>query len=787
MALSYFNDNVVKGKDYILNHYRHKRIKDKHLLTTDHGGWVALDDCEFKKILRYDLDDELFRLLEEKGIILTTNNINRITKNYIERYSFLFSGASLHIIVPTLRCNQKCVYCHSAAKNISDKEYDMDEETAKKTLEFIFQSPSKDITIEFQGGEPLLNFDIFRYIVTEAKKMNKRFKKDILFSLVTNLTCLKKEYWDFIKKENIEVCTSLDGPKKVHDANRIYENDMPTYEDVIDKISKIERDTNLSVPALSVTTRQSLPFWKDIVDEYVRIGNKSIQIKYIDKLGFAEEKWKYLDYPIADFIKFWRNTVNYIIELNKKGIKIKPRYLTTILKKILSTRDPCFLDLRSPCGLITGQIVYKYDGEIYCCDEGRGDKLFIIGNVKSDSYIEVISSKKSMGLIDLSLNDSLLCDACAYKPYCGLCPVICYAENNNLIPKISSFSKCKIIKAQLDFVFEKLLFEKDIRNIFFDWYNDWGLKNSFYFDINRTILKKYDLNIEKVIEFEGGFNKNYLIKCKEGDKFLKIYKKLLGNKEESKKRLMEINNFLIYLKKKGVKSIYPEKNINNEFFFNVNSLLGSVYNYVEGKFFGGEDEELISAAKELSRLHLASKEFNGAISKNFLNIKKTLDLLEIKSADQLFEPYEELIKKEISLSLNILKDDVISKLNKGVIHGDYRFHNLLFKNKQVEGILDFELLSKGPFIYDLSVALYSIKEAYNKDIFKKMKLFYEVYNKGLLFSEFERGLIVRMIKIFLLSQIHGSLKADNTERVHLLLNDLIAFSDEKKVLKKIFD
>ena len=43
--------------------------------------------------------------------------------------------------------------------------FDMDKETAKKVVEFIFQSPSKQITIEFQGGEPLLNFEIVKFVV----------------------------------------------------------------------------------------------------------------------------------------------------------------------------------------------------------------------------------------------------------------------------------------------------------------------------------------------------------------------------------------------------------------------------------------------------------------------------------------------------------------------------------------------------------------------------------------------------------------------------------------------
>lgn len=45
-------------------------------------------------------------------------------------------------------------------------------ETAEKALALVFRSPSPGIKIEFQGGEPLLNFPLIRYVVERAEAWN---------------------------------------------------------------------------------------------------------------------------------------------------------------------------------------------------------------------------------------------------------------------------------------------------------------------------------------------------------------------------------------------------------------------------------------------------------------------------------------------------------------------------------------------------------------------------------------------------------------------------------------
>jgi sulfatase maturation enzyme AslB (radical SAM superfamily) len=53
---------------------------------------------------------------------------------------------------------------------MDQKELDMSKETAKKVVDTIFYTSNPSITIEFQGGEPLVNWDVIKFIVEYAEK-----------------------------------------------------------------------------------------------------------------------------------------------------------------------------------------------------------------------------------------------------------------------------------------------------------------------------------------------------------------------------------------------------------------------------------------------------------------------------------------------------------------------------------------------------------------------------------------------------------------------------------------
>ncbi len=460
----------MKG-EFIINNYRSKKFGDKYFVTTDHGSYAVLSQDEFKRLKQEKIDGKLYSKLEEREIILTERNIKEAIENTRKRNAFLFSGTPLHIIVTTLRCNMKCVYCHASSMSDNSKGYDMDKETAKKTVDFIFQSPSSCITIEFQGGEPLLNWPVIKYIVDYSKEKNKTAQKDLVMSLVTNFTAMDMEKLDYLINNKVRICTSLDGPKELHDSNRIFKGHS-SYDEAVKWIKILQqeykkRGIKREADALITLTKKSMQHSKEIIDEYVRLGMKTLHLRFLNNLGIAQRNWQDISYSPEEYINFWKEAVSYINELKKKGVKIREKMVGIMTDKIGGKEDPNYAELRSPCGAAIGQIVYNYNGDIYSCDEARmiGDDLFLLGNVKKDSYKGILTSDKTCGIVLSSINDQFVCDECVYKPYCGVCPVCNYLEQGSVIGKISQTNRCKIFKQQFDWVVREIFINKSSLDI----------------------------------------------------------------------------------------------------------------------------------------------------------------------------------------------------------------------------------------------------------------------------------------------------------------------------------
>jgi len=464
-------------KKYQTNNYRFRKLGEKFLVTTEHGTWTMLSDSEFQALTNDNLDEDsdLFKSLEKEGIVITDGNREGVVESLREKKSFLFQGTSLHIIVPTLRCNQNCIYCQASSRPERSDGYDMDRETAKKVVDFIFQSPSHFINIEFQGGEPLLRFDTVKYIIEYAKDMNKKYNKSLRLSLVSNMTMMSEEKLKYLMDNLVGMCASLDGPATLHNKNRPYAKGN-SHELTIKWLQRIneewsKRQMGRRANALITITSHSLPHWKEIVDEYLKVGVYDIFFRYVNNLGTARNTLNKISYTSEEFIGLWKNAMDYIIELNKKGKGIREWFTWIILRKIMDNEEPNFMDQRSPCGAAIGQLAYNYNGDIYSCDEARmiGEDVFKLGNVKKDSHREVMTSNKVCGLIASSVNDTQICDACVFKPYCGLCPVCNYSEQGSIIAKIPMTSRCKIFMQQFEYVFQKLNNDKEARSVFSKW------------------------------------------------------------------------------------------------------------------------------------------------------------------------------------------------------------------------------------------------------------------------------------------------------------------------------
>ncbi len=479
--------DLKKIKYNQLGFFRFKKFKNKYLLTNDVGDYLFLTEKEFKKFLTNNLkkDKEPYLSLKKKNFVKDELNLTKLIEKFRSKNDFLFNGPSLHIIVVTLRCNHRCVYCHASAQSMNRKDLDMDKEIARQTVDKIFKTTSHFVAIEFQGGEPLINWPIIKFITEYAQKKNKKEKKDLQIRLVSNFDLMTEEKFKYFLDKEISLCVSLDGPEKLHNKNRPIRGSAAKYNNY-KNIIKWVRKFNKLYPQLKekgyiyriagrvTISRFSLSKSKEIVDEYIKLGFDSFYLHHLNPFGFSVESQKKIGYTAEEYIDFYKKTLDYIIKLNLKGKSFKERMAFTFLTKILTDSDPNHLDYRSPCGAGIGQLAYNYNGNVYTCDEGRmlsmmNDESFCLGNVKKNSYEEIVSNPIVRTLCTASCLEGVSgCSDCVYKTYCGVCPIYNYFEQGNIFGQMPNNQRCQINKAILDFLFEKLQ-EPNIKEIFKDW------------------------------------------------------------------------------------------------------------------------------------------------------------------------------------------------------------------------------------------------------------------------------------------------------------------------------
>lgn len=461
-----------------LNYFNFKKFDDRVLLTNDFGKYAFVTNSEFKSIIskQVDLSSDLGKkLLENKMVYdepdLGYSAINKYDLREIKGH--VSTSTSLHIFVVTTVCNMACVYCQANNGSECSNLY-MDEETAEKAVDIALESPTRDLSFEFQGGEPLINYKIIKHIVeyAEAKKGNHC----ISYNIVTNLTLLEDEMIDFFKEYKFGVSTSLDGPINVHDKNRVYVNGKGTFEKVMDSVKRL-REAGIEVGAIETTTKESLKYPREIVRAYAENGFHTIFLRPLTPLGKATVNWDEIGYTPEEFIDFYQTATNELLNINREGYFIKEDHATILLKRI-DGQFMNYMELRSPCGAGIGQLAYYADGNIFTCDEGRmiyemGQDTFKLGNVFENTYNDIIQSGVCKTVCKSSILESIpSCCDCVYQPYCGTCPVVNFAAYEDVIEKQPRGYRCKIYSGILDYLFGKFLENNiEVTNILKKWGN----------------------------------------------------------------------------------------------------------------------------------------------------------------------------------------------------------------------------------------------------------------------------------------------------------------------------
>lgn len=452
----------------------------RYVLTNMVGEWAVADHDTVHALARHTLRPTHydFPRLKSQHFLKDADSsvaLDLLALKTRTRFSRLADFTGLHIFVVSLRCEHSCPYCQVSRQSDDRVAFDMSLVTAAKALDLVFRSPSPALKIEFQGGEPLLNFPLVKTIVEAAKERNHVAQRDLQFVITTNLALLSDEVLDFCKAHGVLISTSLDGPADLHNGNRPRPG-RDSYERTIQGIARVREAMGQdAVSALMTTTRASLGRVREVVDEYLHQGFQNIFFRALSPYGFAIKTKTYAAYDTSEWLSFYFEGLDYIIELNRRGQPFVETYAATILTKMLTPFDTGYVDLMSPAGIGIGAVVYNYDGDVYASDESRmlaemDDKTFCMGNVHEHSYEQLFLSDALLGPLEESFAASApMCVDCAFEPFCGADPVYHYATAGDFLGKKPLSGFCEKNMAIFKGLIERMEADSFTRGLFRRW------------------------------------------------------------------------------------------------------------------------------------------------------------------------------------------------------------------------------------------------------------------------------------------------------------------------------
>ena len=294
------------------------------------------------------------------------------------------------------------------------------------------------------------------------------------------------------------------------------------------------------------------------------------------------------------------------------------------------------------------------------------------------------------------------------------------------------------------------------------------------------VLREYSIGkLEKFDPIEEGVeNTNYRILVDKKKYILTIYEKRVDKKD-----LPFFCNLTTELFKRKFKCPLPIKNKKNEMISDYKDKKLTILSFIEG------EQKLILSETESYKVGLETSKFHMITNEIKLYRKNALS---IDSFEKIYNEIKNTNKNKDDLRLKFIKDNLNEIVNNwpknlpdGIIHGDIFIDNIIFKNDNINGIIDYTFACNDFFAYDIAICLNALCFDQNGDdyIFNYLnaKSFLKGYNKVRLITKNEKKNIKVLCKgaalRFLLTRLFDSI--NNYE------NAFVKVKDPNEYIKKL--
>ncbi|MBI4980911.1 radical SAM protein [Candidatus Woesearchaeota archaeon] len=206
------------------------------------------------------ISDGLAELISQSGFDSDCDDINYLKKSLLEGLKRKIvpeppvDNSDLHLSLELTRdCTLSCIYCHAEA----GRKESMNPELLETAVEYAFRTSvernCKSVIVSFvAGGEPTINWPLFRSSVKKINEAGKKHNLPFRLSITTN------GYYNELERKYLvehfgNINLSLDGPEDIQNKHRPTRDGKKSFPDVIDSGRYFASHSNSFAVRVTVT------------------------------------------------------------------------------------------------------------------------------------------------------------------------------------------------------------------------------------------------------------------------------------------------------------------------------------------------------------------------------------------------------------------------------------------------------------------------------------------------------------------------------------------------------
>ena len=379
-------ENKMKKSIYLLD-YESKDGK-YYLMSTYSGNIISIDSAKKKKLQNIldisntdmDRNSPVVVKLVSLGFIIdeNVNEFQRVTGERILR-SFTENNYLELSIMPTEKCNFRCVYCY---ENFEKPK--MSNTTCDAIIKYVKKhiANHQGLVVSWFGGEPLLAVDVIEKLSEAFIQICKDNHKVYHSSITTNAYLLDLETFEKLRKFHINhFQITVDGDRETHHSQRVLADGRGSFDEIMSNLKTICEHGKGNLWTISLRTNVTNQIIKNIEqfkNDVLRPFREDHRV-YIMLRKMWTNNTKEADSLICDDHEFEQF-------INECQISAHSLYLEYVFSHNMNFM--CYA--ANPNAFVIGS-----DGMVYKCTCGFYDEINQVGRLRPDGYMALDTAKMS--------------------------------------------------------------------------------------------------------------------------------------------------------------------------------------------------------------------------------------------------------------------------------------------------------------------------------------------------------------------------------------------------------